>query len=393
LSGFGLKTAQWLVAKGARSLILLGRRGPVTDEARSALEDLQAADASVVVKPCDVTDKSQLTAVFADIGQNLPPLRGVIHAAAVIDDGLLRNMDRERFQTVLRPKIQGAWYLHEFTKSLELDFFVMYSSATTLFGNPGQGNYVAANYYLEALAHYRRAQGLPGLYVAWGPIADVGFLARNEAVKEALQSRLGGSALSSEQALNMLEKLLLSKKPGAAVIDFDWRVIQRVIPAAKSAKYEIQNLEAEHSVEGEQVKDIHALVASLSDEEMQDLVGGLLIKEISRILRLPADKIFTDKSVLDLGMDSLMGMELVMAIEEHFGIRLPLMALTEGATIQRIAEKICAQLAGTGETEQPQDDEQQMIASVISVLGEEFTDEDKKAISDAVSKNNPEAVS
>jgi len=393
LSGFGLKTAQWLVAKGARSLILLGRRGPVTDEARSALEDLRAADVSVVVKACDVTDKSQLTAVFADIGQNLPPLRGVIHAAAVIDDGLLRNLDRERFQTVLRPKIQGAWYLHEFTKSLELDFFVMYSSATTLFGNPGQGNYVAANYYLEALAHYRRAQGLPGLYVAWGAITDVGFLARNEAVKEALQSRLGGSALSSEQALNMLEKLLLSEKPGAAVIDFDWRVIQRVIPAAKSTKYEIQNLETEHSVEGEQVKDIRALVASLSNEEMQDLVGGLLIKEISRILRLPADKIFTDKSVLDLGMDSLMGMELVMTIEEHFGIRLPLMALTEGATIQRIVEKICAQLAGTGETEQPQDDEQQMIASVISVLGEEFTDEDKKAISDAVSKNNPEAVS
>ena len=384
LSGFGLKTAKWLVAKGARSLVLLGRRGAVTEEAEKTLEEMRSYGADIHPLACDITDRSMVEAVFADIKESLPPLKGVIHAAMVIGDGLVRNLNRDRFQNVLRPKILGAWNLHEFTKELQLDFFVMYSSATTLFGNPGQANYVAANYYLESLVNYRRLRGLPGSYVAWGAISDAGFLARNEAVKDALQSRFGGSPLTSEKALEVLEKILLSEKPGAAVIDFEWPVIQRVTPAAKSAKYEFQNFESERFVEGEETEDFHALIASLPKEEIPLFVSDLLVKEISQILRFPVEKISIEKSVLDLGMDSLMGMELVMSIEKAFGIRLPLMALTEGASIKRIAEKICEQLAGLEKAEPQQNETDEMIASATSIHGEALTEEDITGISEKI---------
>ena len=258
----------------------------------------------------------------------------------------------------MSPKVTGAWNLHEATLETDLDFFVLYSSATTFVGNPGQANYVAANSFLESLATYRKSQGLPAHYAAWGAISDVGYLARNEETKEQLQSRLGGEALSSDQALKMLEKIMLSDKAGAAVIDLDWGVIQRVMPAASSAKYEELKRQVKAS-DGDQYEDIQTLIANMGHAEIQELVTDLLLDEVEQILRLPRDKMDVEQSIFDLGMDSLMGMELVLAIEERFGVKLPVMALTEGANIQRIAEKITDQLAGS-------DDEQADTASAKS---------------------------
>jgi phthiocerol/phenolphthiocerol synthesis type-I polyketide synthase C len=393
LSGFGLKTAQWLVSKGARSLVLLGRRGAATDESEATLEKMRSSGVNVRAMACDVTDRSSLGAVFADIEQNLFPLKGVIHAATVFDDGLIRNLDRDRFQKVLGPKILGAWHLHELTQEMKLDFFVMYSSATTHFGNPGQANYIAANYYLEALANYRRQKGLPGSCVAWGAISDVGFLARNESVKEALLSRFGGAPLTSDQALEMLEKILLADATGVAVIDFDWPVVQRVMPAAKSPKYEFQNVLTEHSSAVEGDKNIQDFLASMSQEEIQNHIASLLVKYISQIMRLPTEKISPEQSLLDLGMDSLMGMEIVMSVEKTFGIRLPLMALTEGASIQRIVGKISELLTTTEKTRSKEEEDAEFVTSVGSLHGLALTGKDVKEIFKAVSLDDIEAIS
>ena len=353
LSGFGLKTASWLVDKGARSLVLVSRSASVSDQSRQIIEELKEKGAQVFTRACDVADEAALAKLVSEIQGDILPLKGVVHAAMVLEDGLLRNMTQQQLQHVMTPKIKGSWNLHKLTENLELDFFVMYSSATTYVGNPGQANYVAANSYLESLASYRKSRGLPASYAAWGAIADVGFLARNEETKEALQSRLGGHALNSEQALKMLEKIILSDKVGAAVIDLDWGVIQRVMPAASSAKYE----ELQRSVkasDSEHYEDIHTLIANMGRSEIQDLVVDLLLDEIEQILRLPREKLDVEQSIFDLGMDSLMGMELVLAIEERFAVKLPVMALTEGANILRIAQRITDQLS-TDDADQQDD--------------------------------------
>lgn len=376
LSGFGLKTAAWLAEKGAKTLILLSRSGQASAEDQEVLEQLKTAGIQWVAYACDVTDKAALAAVLTDIQTKLPPLRGVIHAAMVLDDGIVRHMSADSFRQVIAPKMLGAWNLHELTQDLALDFFVLYSSITTYLGNPGQANYVAANLFLESLAEYRRKQGLAASFAAWGPIADAGYLTRNEAVKDALQSRLGGAAITTEQALDVLEQLLQSEQAGVAVVNWDWSALQRVMPNARAAKFtELQRSVATHD-EGEQTKDIHELIIGLSPEATQQLVTEMLLAEVGHILRLPADKLSADKSVFDLGMDSLMGMELVLAIEERFKVRLPVMALTEGATVSRIAEKIVAHLHPQESVAAPTEQElkQQSIAAVVKKHGSDMTD-------------------
>jgi phthiocerol/phenolphthiocerol synthesis type-I polyketide synthase C len=138
---------------------------------------------------------------------------------------------------VLAPKILGARHLHELTRNRELDLFVLFSSATTPFGNPGQASYVAANACLEALAEHRRGIGLCATCVGWGPIDDVGFLARNEKTKEALESRMGGSAINSAIALDALEGMLLADRSGLAVLELDWHALSRLLPTPASPKF------------------------------------------------------------------------------------------------------------------------------------------------------------
>ena len=398
LSGFGLKTACWLVERGAKSLVLISRSAKISDDSKKIIDNLKDQGIKIYTRACDVTDKSALSALITEIQQVLPPLKGIVHAAMVLEDGLIRNMTQQQLLKVMNPKITGAWNLHEVTTNIKLDFFILYSSATTFVGNPGQANYVAANSFLESLASYRRSKGLAANYAAWGAISDVGYLARNEETKEALQSRLGGDALSSDQALNMLAKLILSDKTGAAVIDLDWGVIQRVMPAANSAKYEELKRQVKSS-DSDQHEDIQTLIANLSHTEVQELVVDLLLDEIEHILRLPREKLDIEQSVFDLGMDSLMGMELVLAIEERFAVKLPVMALTEGANIQRIAERITEQLVGSANesesTREVDDEHKEGISIAASRHGhaEYMTEKDtaelsKKLIEEAMKPNS-----
>nr|WP_067295857.1 type I polyketide synthase [Marinobacterium profundum] len=386
LSGFGLRSACWLAEQGARHLVLMGRSGVQTEEAATAIAKLEAQGVRVSVEAVDVTDRAALQGLFADFGTRLPALKGVIHAAVVFDDGLLRNLNQQRLERVLAPKLLGALNLHELTKTLELDFFVLYSSVTTFFGNPGQANYVAANAYLEALVRKRRAEGLSGLYVAWGAIDDVGFLARNEAIKQALQSRMGSEALTSTQALAMLQLLLARGCAGAAVMDFSWRDMQRLMPSAQSPKFDVlRRLDARHGDDDEDSDDIRSLIIGMAPEEVAALVSGLLCDEIAQILRLPAEKIDITQSVLDLGMDSLMGVELALAIEGRFGVSLPAMVLSQGPTVQRLTERIVTQLC---HEDREQDDTgqnaTQQVAQVAARHAESFSAEETQRIASAL---------
>jgi len=378
LSGFGLRSAEWLASKGARNLILISRSGPSSKEAISAIAHLEKQGVHVHAASCDITDKTAITALLTEISTLLPPLKGIIHAATVINDGLIRSMDAEQIHSVLAPKVLGAQYLHELTLDKELDLFILFSSATTLFGNPGQGNYVAANACLEALANHRRSIGVPATCVRWGAIDDVGFLARNEEIKEALQSRMGGSALNSAVALDVLESMLMNDHSGLGVMELDWNALARFLPSSETPKFKELALHAgdSHS-DQDNADDIHRMLEELTDSELVAALIEMLKSEIGEILRISPEKIDPTRSIYDMGLDSLMGVELVVALESRFGTRLPVMALSQNPTIVKLAERIILQLKGSDEIEEDTD-------SIIAQTKQAFSQHDTEVSAESI---------
>ncbi|HYO70633.1 MAG TPA: SDR family NAD(P)-dependent oxidoreductase, partial [Archangium sp.] len=221
LGGLGLSVAKWMVEKGARHLVLMGRSEP-TEAARQTLQELEKAGARVVVERADVSKREQLEAAFARMEKELPPLKGVVHAAVVLEDRTVLEMDGERFARPMPPKVQGAWNLHTLTADKPLDFFIMYSSAASLLGSPGQSNYAAANAFMDALAHHRRSQGLTGLSINWGAFSDVGQAAAQANRGERLSFR-GISGLKPAQGTTVLGRLLSSRAAQVSVMQLDAR--------------------------------------------------------------------------------------------------------------------------------------------------------------------------
>jgi NAD(P)-dependent dehydrogenase (short-subunit alcohol dehydrogenase family) len=179
LGALGLHVARWLVQHGARHLLLLGRNSP-SPEAANAISALRGAGVRVEIRAVDVSNRSQLEAVLSEVQVTMPPLCGIVHAAGVLDDGILTQQTWSRFEQVMAPKVAGAWNLHELTRHAPLDFFLLFSSMASLTGSPGQSGYAAGNSFLDAFAHYRRARGLTALSINWGAWPDAGMAAKVE---------------------------------------------------------------------------------------------------------------------------------------------------------------------------------------------------------------------
>ena len=346
LSGFGLETARWLARHGAGQLVLLSRRGASTPGGDEAVASLRALGAQVLVLACDVADRASLAEALGH--PDILPLKGVFHAAMVIDDALMANLDPERMDSVLLPKIKGAWDLHELTHKLPLDHFMLYSSVTTFIGNPGQANYVAGNAWLEGLAVLRRAEGLPVTCIGWGPIGDAGYLTRNQAVKDSLASRLGAEPLSAEGALRMLGLALAAPQSNVAIADFQFSALARLLPSAQGPRFNsLRRHGADASAGAESLDDFKTMIEGKSASEVQTLVAQLVTQEVAQILAVSAERIDPARSLHDLGLDSLMGVELALSLEKRFGIQVPAMLLNEGPTVERVTARIMERLATT----------------------------------------------
>jgi phthiocerol/phenolphthiocerol synthesis type-I polyketide synthase C len=220
---------------------------------------------------------------------------------------------------------------------------VLYSSATTLFGNPGQAAYVAANLGLEALANERRSLGLPVTCVGWGPIGDAGYLARNERVLGALVGRMGGEALRSDDLLTALERLIASPASNLGFLDLDWSTLSRSLPAAQAPKFsDLARLAAgdRGAHAGDSAQDLRRWLGQLPAEEALTELTALVRAEVAGILRIAPERIEPADSLLDLGMDSLMAVELATSIEARLDIRISALALSGGPTIETIVERI-----------------------------------------------------
>lgn len=373
LGGFGVETAAWLVEKGARHIWLTSRSGRVSDAARAVIRRMEAQGAKVTTRAADAADEKAMRALIGEIEGGPARLRGVLHTAMTLDDALLANLDADRIRTVLRPKVAGAHTLDRLTRDLKLDLFVVYSSATTLIGNPGQASYVAANAYLEALMAERRRAGLPGLAVAWGAISDAGYLTRDAKTQGILSDRMGGQAITVREALAGLETALAAQSgerddmSALSYAQIDWGSAKRELALLSTPLFARLPL-PENASGGEETADLSALIHGMSEPQALKTIAGLLAAETSRILRLPAGEIDPQQPLSEMGFDSLMAVDLRMAAEEKLGVDIPLMTLAGGASLMDIAARVLKRV-GAGEAEESDGDVEALVARHVAEDG------------------------
>lgn len=347
LGGFGLTVAQWLVDNGARHLVLASRRGSASPETQQAIAALEGVGAQVLIAKADVSLPDETATLLARITQDMPPLAGIVHAAMVLDDCLLLNLNQERLERVLAPKMSGAWNLHAQTLQIPLDFFVLFSSMSCVFGIPGQGNYAAANAFLDALAHYRRARGLPGLTINWGYLGNVGYVARNEKIGERFE-QLGVTSFTPGQALELLGRLLRQDASQVGVMRVNWAQQRKMfvadtVPPKFARLYEEAASETAAST-AEGVPTRKALLA-VAPEQRKQLMQEMLRDKVARVLGSAAGKLDIDKPLTEVGLDSLMAVELRNWIESDLRLNLPIVELMRGPSVARLADILLEQIS------------------------------------------------
>ena len=349
LGGLGLLVAQWLVERGAKHLVLLSRSG-LNPSASDRLEKLEQAGACVKIVQADVSDSKQLDRVWSEIELSSPPLRGIIHAAGVLDDGVLLKQNWQRFDRVLAPKVQGAWNLHTLTQNQPLDFFVLFSSTTSLLGNAGQANHAAANAFLDALASYRRMLGLPGLSINWGVWAEVGATARMGLVEQL--SRKGEESIAPQQGLQVLEQLLREAPVQVGVASIDWsRFLEKqlaISPFFTELGVEIHRLHCQSTAEMQKKQGDSLQNALLVDKTgARPLLLDCITEQVARVLGFSAVKLDREEPLSNLGLDSLMAIEVRNWIYNKMEVNLPVIKIMEGVSISQLAELILEELALT----------------------------------------------
>ncbi|GER91158.1 polyketide synthase [Dictyobacter vulcani] len=358
LGGLGLTIVQWMVEQGARHFVLVGRSAPSTD-ARQLLAALKEQDIDILVARADMTQASQVAEVLSQIKASMPPLRGILHAAAILRDGILLQTDVERLQSVMAPKIQGAWNLHQLTRELPLDFFVLFSSTASLIGLPGQGNYSAANAFLDALAHHRKALGLLALSINWGAWSEVG-LAAAQANRGGRLAQRGIMSIPPHQGLEALALLLRSQKEQVGAMPFDVVQWQQFYPSVSTSAMFAHLLESEAGHAGttetgqEQKKLAVELLLAATEAERAELLQTYLSEHTARILRIPAAKLDVQRPLHTLGIDSLMAVELKNQIESDTAITVPVVLLLQGITIQQLTAFLSGELTSKTATDKPQ---------------------------------------
>ncbi|MDB9529237.1 alpha/beta fold hydrolase [Oscillatoria sp. CS-180] len=340
LGSLGLKVAQSLVDQGAKTLVLVSRRGERPQHAE-ALAKLRQKGVTVHVKIADVADTAAVTALFADLQTHLPPLRGVVHAAGTLADGLLIGQTWERFQTVMQPKIQGAWNLHQAVQDKPLDFFVLFSSVASLLGSPGQSNYAAANAFLDALARVRHQQGLPAQSLNWGPWQGTGLALQNQQTLQRLKSR-GLESWSPEQGIRLFERLLSNGAeipPQVGVFQVNWDTLLSQWPTTVPAFF--KDLTKKHSAN--QDDSTRQQIVSLKGPERIEALLTYLTTEVAKVLGR-SDDIPATSNLLDIGLDSLMVMDLLSLCKRDLGLTLYPREVFEHPTLEALSQYLAHEL-------------------------------------------------
>jgi NAD(P)-dependent dehydrogenase (short-subunit alcohol dehydrogenase family) len=347
LGGIGLKLAEWLVHRGARRLVLLGRtplpprgtwdsldKGHPQAAAVAAVRELEAQGAHVRVAAADVADEARMTALWGELRRGgWLPLRGVFHAAGLGLDRALADLDAEALATVLRPKVAGAWVVHRLSAGEPLDFFVLFSSVNSILATAGQGSYAAANAFLDALAHFRVAEGRPAMCVNWGPWGEVGFGTTPQGVRQhALLALQGIGRIGVKQGLDVLDVLLRQGPPQLGVIPIDWaKLLQSHSRAAGRPLLAelVEEEQARRKAAPAAAKASRGFVAPRNDLE----------RALARMWQegLNVEKVGVYDNFFELGGQSIQGAVLVNKLQERMGEVVHIVSLFDSPTIADLA--------------------------------------------------------
>jgi acyl transferase domain-containing protein/nucleoside-diphosphate-sugar epimerase len=372
LGALGLHTARWLVRRGARHLVLVGRREPTT-AARAAIDELSAQGVRIESHELDVADAMAMQALLAgDAARRRPPLRGIVHAAGLLDDGVLLRQSAERFAAVRRGKVLGAQVLDRLTRDLALDFFVLYSAAGQLLGAAGQAPYAAANAELDALAHQRRAVGLPALSVAWGLWQGGGMASASAAHGHVNWPARGLQWIEPDAAFARLETLLRGSAAAVAVLPIDWARFLDTLPVGADASF-YQRLRAAPtatvgSVTGAAASSRPLQWKQLPASQRRAAVQAHLLEQTRQVLGVgPSLAIDAGRALKDYGLDSLMAVELRNLLARSLATALPATLLFDHPTLNALTQYMMARL----DLEVSRDDTPHAAAADLSNLSED----------------------
>jgi acyl transferase domain-containing protein/NADPH:quinone reductase-like Zn-dependent oxidoreductase/NADP-dependent 3-hydroxy acid dehydrogenase YdfG/acyl carrier protein len=352
----GSALARHLVDRhGVAHVVLASRSGARAGGADDLVAELRDAGASVSVVNCDVADPDSVAELLAQVPER-HPLRGVFYAAGVLDDGLIGSLTPERMDAVLRAKVDGAWNLHELTKDLELSAFVMFSSMAGIVGAPGQGNYAAANSFLDGLAAYRRAQGLAGLSLAWGLWDQASAMTRHLSDSDrARMSRAGLAPLSTEQALALFDDALLADRSVLAAARLDTAVPGRDVAALPPVLRDLAARPARRVIAdagtAASTSDLRARLQGLSPEQRYREFVELVCTNAATVLGHSTADINADSAFQDLGFDSLTAVELRNRLKTTTGLTLSPNLIFDYPTPAALAERLEIELATVPDTE------------------------------------------
>jgi SAM-dependent methyltransferase/acyl carrier protein len=343
LTGLGLETAGWLVRRGAKHLALVGRRPP-GQEAQAAIDSWTGAGIEVACFQADIADPDAADRIFATLHAMPVPLRGVVHCAGTLDDAAVPQMTWDRFERVLKAKVDGGWNLHRHTRSAELDFFVLYSSGASLLCPPGLANHAAANAFLNGLAHYRQSCHLPGLSINWGPWREAGTATNRE-----ILDRIEGSGMETLDTVNgfkALECLLASGVAQAAVLPIDWTKFPA--GAALFANLKADHAEADSRTEqrvlepGAWLGKLEAAIPSRRRVILQELIAG----EAGQVLGIkPSQPIDPRQPLQELGLDSLMAVQFRTTLATLAGVELSPALLFNYPSVDQLVDHLSACMA------------------------------------------------
>ena len=367
LGALGLGVAAWMSEQGAKHIVLTGRKG-ISPSTREAIERIEGRGSRVTVIPADITRQEETARLLAKIDDSLPPLRGIIHAAGVLDDGILLQTSWEKGAKVLAPKLQGSWNLHLLTRHLPLDFWVCFSSISSLVGNPGQGNYAAANAFMDALSHYRSRAGLVTLTINWGPWMSAGMAAR---VQDSLDTK-GLNAIPPERGLSLFGELLTRDLTRIVAAPVEWsKFLARTFPDGHYPSL-LRDLSASATFTAPKPPD-----PSQAQQELEkappakrySLLLSLVRAQVASVLGL-TERELTDvqRGFQELGMDSLMAVELRNRLQSSFGCSLsPTLAFTYPnieAIANHLRKKVPSGIFSTLENQTEVSTERERAASV-----------------------------
>jgi myxalamid-type polyketide synthase MxaE and MxaD len=315
-----------MVEHGARHLALVGRHAP-TPAASATLARIAGGGARVEVLRADVARREEVDALLAHVRAALPPLAGVVHAAGVLENAAVAALDAGRLARVMAPKVSGAWHLHEATRSDPLEFFLLFSSAVSVLGSPGQANYAAGNAFLDALAWYRRGLGLPASSINWGPWAEVGLVAD-----------AGLKGLPPAHGLDLLAWVMRTAPTQVAVLPFDLATLLDLYPSA--AKLPL------FAEVGGQATHVARLYARPRLQEAYVEPRSEVERRLAELWRqtLRIDRVGVRDSFFELGGDSVLAAQILASVHRTLGVEIDVRAAFQAFTIERLAERVEAAL-------------------------------------------------